>query len=170
MVLSYYIFRYQNRNMKIRCCISFLIISIIGYGQPASTGLLRQKAMTLRRFLELNHYQPLQWNDTTSGRLYDKWIDRLDDEKLFFTQGDISSLESFRNRLDDELKGTGWDFFNRSITIYKTRVQKADSIIQSILSKPIDLSKPDNFTCCFICNNIGRPDPALAALYQMAGT
>ena len=122
--------------------------------QQNSSERLRQKAITLRRFLELNHYKPLQWNDSTSARLYNKWLDRLDGEKLFFTRDDIAALEPFKTKLDEELMGkgpvtTGTDFFSRSVSLYKIRLQKTDSIIQVALAKPLDLSKIENFTWPF---------------------
>ena len=108
----------------------------------------RQKTIILRRFLEMNHYKPVQWNDSSSIMLYNKWLGKLDGEKLFFTQNDIAVLEPFKTKLDEELMGktVAMDFFNRSSALYKTRLQKTDSIIQSALAKPLDFSKPDNFT------------------------
>ena len=43
------------------------------------------------------------------------------------------------------MKGKGWAFFNESVSLYKMRLQKADSIIKSFLSKPVDCSKTENF-------------------------
>jgi carboxyl-terminal processing protease len=114
------------------------------HAQQVNTETLHQKTITLRRFLEQNHYQPLKWNDTSSALLFNKWMKELDDEKLFFTQNDISVLELYKTKLDDELLGKGWEFYNRSAALYKAGLQRADSIIKSLLSKPFDFSKPDN--------------------------
>jgi len=114
------------------------------HAQQVNTETLHQKTITLRRFLEQNHYQSLKWNDSSSALLFNKWMKELDDEKLFFTQNDISVLESYKTRLDDELLGKGWEFYNRSAALYKAGLQRADSIIKSLLSKPFDFSKPDN--------------------------
>jgi hypothetical protein len=35
---------------------------------------LRAKTLTLRRFLEQQHYKPVQWNDTSSAMLYNKFL------------------------------------------------------------------------------------------------
>jgi len=112
---------------------------------------LRQKTLVLRRFLEMNHYKPLQWNDSSSTMLYNKWLEKLDDEKIYFTQNDIAALEPFKTKLDEELMGktAATDFFNRSTALYKIRLQKTDSLIQSALAKPLDFSKPDNFAFPF---------------------
>ena len=142
--------------------VIFLLCSLQGFAQPNNNH--RQKAITLRRFLDQNHYQPLKWNDSASVLLYNKWMENLDDEKLFFTQQDINSLEPFKEKLDDELMGKSWDFFNRSANLYKAALQKTDSIIQAVLAKPLDFSKPDNIA--WPCSSYALNNAELAQRWQ----
>ena len=121
-----------------------LVFSLCAAAQQTNTDALRQKTITLRRFLEQNHYQPLHWNDTTSARLHQRWMDLLDDDKLIFSDRDITQLSQYRQKLDDELNGKEWNFFDKSIQLYKAGLLRADSAIKSIMSKPLDFSKPDN--------------------------
>jgi len=104
--------------MKRIVMLVLLFAAMNAFSQPA--GSLRGKVITLHRFLEQNHYSPLKWNDSTSALLYHKWIEKLDDDKLLFTQPEINALESFKNKLDDEILGKGWDFYNRSTAWYST--------------------------------------------------
>jgi len=122
----------------------FLLLFIPGivYAQPAAVNL-HHKAVTLKRFLDQNHYLPVQWNDSTSAILYNKWISKLDDEKIFFTQTEMAVLENYRTRLDDELLGNGWNFFNVSTSMYQVCLKRTDSILKGLLAKPFDLFKPD---------------------------
>ena len=123
----------------------FLLFSFsVVHAQQYSADTLRQRCVTLRRFLEQKHYQPLQWNDTTSALLYERWLQLLDKDKLLFTQADIAQLEPYKNKLGEELNGNGWAFFDKSIAIYRNRIQYVDSNILVLLSKPLDFSKPDN--------------------------
>jgi carboxyl-terminal processing protease len=110
---------------------------------------LRAKTLTLRRFLEQQHYKPVQWNDTSSAMLYNKWIKEIDEEKLFFTQKEMAVIESFKNKLDDELMGKEWNFFNQFVMAYKQRLQKTDSIIKTLTAKSFDFTKPDNIAWPF---------------------
>jgi carboxyl-terminal processing protease len=121
-----------------------IVLPYLTFAQIKPANAFQQKAMLLKRFMDKNHYQPLQWNDSSSIMLFDKWIKELDREKLFFTQKDITTLSTYKNNLDDEMLGKNWNFFDASITLYKKRILKADSIIQSYLSKPVDFSKSDN--------------------------
>lgn len=130
--------------------IPFLLLSsLVVIAKPCKAQGLQQKAMTLCRFLEINHYQPVQWNDSTSIRLYTRWMNILDDEKFFFCKTDIDQLQEYKTKLDDELLGkikpaAGTSFFDKSIGLYKMRLKQVDSISRAILQKPLDFSKPDN--------------------------
>jgi carboxyl-terminal processing protease len=131
--------------MKKICTLLLLLLPALLFSQTD----IRAKTLTLRRFLEQQHYKPVQWNDTSSAMLYDKWMKELDEEKLFFTQKEITVLETYKTKLDDELLGktpiaTGKDFFTQSTALYKMRLQKTDSIIKMLTAKPFDFSKPDN--------------------------
>ena len=130
--------------MKRLVAIILLLLPFGLFAQPKNTDSLRTKALLVKRFMEKNHYKPLVWNDTTSAMLYKKWMEDLDEEKLFFIQKDIIFLEAFKTKLDDEMNGNGWFFFKASINLLSIRIQKADSIVAAFLLQPVDFSKPDN--------------------------
>ncbi len=124
----------------------FIILPCISFSQQNKVDAFQQKAMLLRSFMDKNHYCPPKWNDTTASILYNKWVNELDKEKLFFTQSDINLLNKYKGKLADEMNGKGWDFFSVSSKIYRNRVQMVDSILTSYLSHSIDVSKLDNLT------------------------
>jgi len=134
------------------CCIVKFAIA----QQP---DILKQKAITLKRLLEEKHYQPLIWNDSASIRLYNKWLDLLDEEKLFFTTADIATLEPYKHKLDEEMNGGNWQFFNASTSLFRRRIARADSIIKVVLDKPIDLAV--NESLAFPFKTFAATDAAL---------
>ena len=135
--------------MKRICLLLLLFVSLDVYSQNPTTASLRNKVITLHRFLDQNHYLPLKWNDTSSAMLYSKWMEKLDDEKLFFTQNEIAVLETYKAKLDDELNGKGWEFYERSTALYKMVLKRTDSLLKVLLAKPFDFTKPDNVTWPF---------------------
>ncbi len=147
--------------MKKICTVLFVCML---HATVFSQNTFRNKAMMLRRFFEQQHYQPLVWNDSAAVLLYNKWMEELDEEKLFFTQQDIAVLEKFKTKLDDEMLGKGWDFFNVSVSLYKKQLQKTDSIIKLLTAKPFDFSKPDNITWPF--TGFAANDAALVQRWQ----
>ena len=139
--------------MKRTCLLLLIFASLHVHAQSAGSGgpagTLHSKVITLHRFLEQNHYLPVKWNDTSSAMLNTKWMDKLDDEKIFFTQNEINILESYTTKLDDEILGRGWDFYNRSTAIYQSCLKRTDSILKVLLAKPFDFTKPDNISWPF---------------------
>jgi len=131
--------------MKIIPCLLLFILPL--YVFPQKT--LREKALLLKRFLEQQHYQPVKWDDSAAVLLYNKWMNTLDHEKLFFIDADMAILEPFKTKLDDEMNGKEWGFFYKSLGLYKKRLLMLDSIINTLLSKPLDFSKPDNMVWPF---------------------
>lgn len=136
--------------MKGICQLLLLFTSLQVYAQQPGTPSLRNKVITLHRFLDQNHYLPVKWNDTSSAMLYNKWMEKLDDEKLFFTQNEITFLETYKTKLDDEILGKSWEFYDRSVTLYKSCLKRTDSLLKLLLAKPFDFSKPDNVSWPFI--------------------
>jgi len=123
--------------------IFFTLITFSVSAQKYDSGKLRQKCLLMRRFLELNHYRPIVWDDSASSLLFDKWIEVLDEDKKYFIKADIDELNTYRYKLADELMGKNWTFFDRSITLYKKRLLLADSIETAIYNKPLDFSKSE---------------------------
>ena len=147
--------------MKIYFQLLLDLFSLPGYAQPASsaaTTSLRNKVISLQRFLNQNHYQPVKWNDTSSAMLYNRWIGKLDDEKLFFTQNEIAVLETYKTKLDDEISSSSWEFYDRSIALYKNSLKRTDSLLNILLAKPFDFSKPDNVSWPFTTYASSVPD------------
>lgn len=129
----------------------WLIISTsVAVGQQNNTNALQQKTQVLRRFLEQQHYQPLQWNDSASMRLFNRWMSWLDADKLLFSQTEIKQLTTFSTRLDEELLGKEWNFFDKSTALYKLGLRRADSAVNSVLSAPLDFSAADEISWPFV--------------------
>jgi len=129
--------------MKLLLLQSMLVLCLFASAQQTSTEPLHQKTLVLRRFLEQNHYKPIQWNDAAATMLYNRWMKILDDDKIIFTKTEIAQLSPYSTTIDEELTGKGWGFFNKSLQLYKLGLTRADSNIKAILSKPLDFSKPD---------------------------
>lgn len=135
---------YQQILRSMRKILTLLLSCFVCISFAQQTDILKHKAFVLKRFLEKNHYQSLLWNDSVSIRLYNKWIDLLDNEKLYFTQADIAGLEPFKFTLDEEMNNEKWQFYRKSVTLYRNRLFFVDSIIKNILSKPLDFNIIDD--------------------------
>src|SRR6056300_1582791 len=62
------------------------------------------------------HLQPKEMNDELSAEVFDAYIESLDYNKLFFTQGEVNELAASRTLLDDAFFATNTQFFEASYT------------------------------------------------------
>jgi len=79
-------------------------------------------------------------DDGISPKLFDRFVDLLDPQKLYFLNGDITEFRNQRMELDDQLK-TGdvsfaYDVFNR----YKDRVAERVDYAQRLVDLPHDFT------------------------------
>lgn len=106
----------------------------------AQSGKFQSQAITLKRVIEREHYSPRPVNDAFSAKLFDEFFQRIDPYKLYFTADDEKQLLVFRQQLDDELNGRQWKFLDKLLPLYKERLKKADTLINAVLQKPLDLN------------------------------
>jgi len=91
---------------------------------------------TVMKTIENGHFSPKVLDDTFSARVFNKFINELDYDKLFFTQQDMDKLNGYKFKIDDELKSNSIEFFDSVDAIYIRRTQASEKFYQDILSKP----------------------------------
>lgn len=124
------------------CAILFFLCGV-AQAQPSK---IQQKAIILKRMIELNHYSPRPVDDSLSSEIFLKFIDDIDPRRQFFTADDFKQLSGYRYKLDDELNGKGWTFLDFASRVFKDRLKKADTLINTILQKPLDFNTDENIS------------------------
>jgi carboxyl-terminal processing protease len=131
-------------RIKYFCCtLLFFPISFLASAQFSG---VQQRAVILKRQVERNHYSPRAVNDSFSSEVFVKIIKELDPQQDIFTADDYNILASFRYQLDDELNGSAWKFLDVASALFKRRLQRADSLVSSILQKPLDFNSDEKIT------------------------
>ena len=59
------------------------------------------------RFLTRFHYKPTPLDDAMSEQIFDRYLNALDGDRLFFTQADIDTFAAQRDKLDDAIYEPG---------------------------------------------------------------
>jgi len=103
-----------------------LLVALIGVCAPAPVRAeadLDKVAVSVARLLEQGHYSRKKLDNVMSAALLGRYLDDLDPNKLFFTQGDVDEFSAkYRNALDDAILsgdlGPAREIFGR----YKERV------------------------------------------------
>ena len=114
---------------------SFLIAFTSGGQTPVST-----QVSLVKQLVESGHVQPRKIDDQFSSDLFDVFLESLDPSRIYFTQDDIKSLEKNRYSLDDEINNSTSIFFDAALRLYKTKLQNAQTVVNTICSKPFDFN------------------------------
>jgi len=129
----------------LRCILKsvFLTFSISTLAQqPAS---VQNEALQLKKLILQHHFDPKPVDDLFSAKVFDHVLNALDPEKLYFTQQDIAALSAFKDKIDDDLKGTSWNFLPAITERYKKSLLRSEEIITRHTKAPFDLSKKELF-------------------------
>jgi carboxyl-terminal processing protease len=123
--------------------ILFLFFALSVHGQSVRN--FKQEAYLLRNLLNAQHVSPKPMDDTFSSEVFDAVFDELDPDKIFFSDADIQWLEPFRNKIDDELKGSDWIFMNRLKERYQSCLERAERSVNSFATSPDTWKTQESF-------------------------
>ena len=112
----------------------------------AQSSSLSSKAIIVKRMIELKHLEPRPVDDSFSVSMFRSMLRTMDRRKLLITDAEYKSLLASNTKLDDELQGKGWAFFDLFESIYKRSLIRADSIVNKLLQKPFDFSVNESIT------------------------
>ena len=88
--------------------------------------------------LQQNHYQPLDFNDEFSAKVFDSFIESLDYNKRFFLASDIELLKQQRLLVDDQVRASEYTFFNLADSLYAVRLAESEKYFSAILALPFN--------------------------------
>ncbi|MCG9971842.1 carboxy terminal-processing peptidase [Christiangramia crocea] len=91
--------------------------------------------------LNQGHYEAKDINDNFSANVYEDYLESLDPSKRFLYAEDVEEFSSYKNQIDDQIKGKNIEFFNLTYSRLGKRMEEARSLYKDILSKPFDFSE-----------------------------
>ncbi|MCO6498809.1 MAG: carboxy terminal-processing peptidase [Vicingus serpentipes] len=121
-------------------CILFISCSISAQHEKTDYPTYAEQAFVITQLAEKHHIAPRKVDDEFSKKIYISIINNLDPYKLYFTQTDINKLNDFEDKIDDEIKSKSTLFLQQVITLYQKRLKYGDSLVNSILSHPLNFS------------------------------
>ena len=99
----------------------------------------------LTQSLEQGHYEGYRVDDMVSGRMYAKYIERLDYGKRYFLKSDIEAFEKYKYQLDDEINKVSFEFFDKTVDLVEKRQAEVEGFYVELLAKPFNFNKKENF-------------------------
>ena len=115
-----------------------------------------QSAMWATRFLTRFHYKRTPLDDTLSAELYDRYLEGLDGDKLFFLKSDIDRFAAWRTGLDDAIYDGDLEPAFDMFRTYIRRVGERTAHARGLLEKGFDFTVDESI-------ELEREDAAWAA-------
>jgi carboxyl-terminal processing protease len=118
----------------------FLAFNTMGKSNSTPPGKYEKILQIVGEYLKQGHFSPKDINDDFSKKVYNHYFEDLDQDKDIFLQQDLTSLDQFSTKIDDEIKGAPVQFFVEAGKVFNKRVEEVASVYKEILSKPFDFT------------------------------
>ena len=126
--------------------ITYIHSYAFGFNNPSKDKLLIE---IVSYVLNKGHYSPSQINDQFSEEVYKNFLEGVDSRHLFFIQNDIDFFDSFRFKIDDQIKASKIEFFDLSHQRYLQRLDQVKSFYPSLLDISFDFSVDEKINLDF---------------------
>ena len=149
--------------------LSFILLSGFVFGitlkneDPNKDKLLLE---IISYVLDRGHYDPKEINDAFSENVYVNYLDNLDGQRRFFLNADIRSFESYRYKVDDELKNAQINFFNLTYNKLTERMKQVEGFYKELLEKPFDFNKKEEINLDYENTSYAKSIPELKMIWR----
>jgi len=120
--------------------VIFLLIILTGIHQATIAQTDKQpckQATSLLTMMQNFHYKPLELSDTVVDEIFTDFYRNLDPENIFFLNTDIESFSSGKPNFSGKITDAQVCQYVENVTlVYRSRLEKAETIATSILQKP----------------------------------
>lgn len=96
------------------------------------------------KIISINHYRQHPLDNKISSQIFDDFFKFMDPGKIYFTNEDIKSLESYRYALDEELNNGNPEFSLKVYNLYLSRLALYRQYAEEQLSKGFDFTADES--------------------------
>jgi carboxyl-terminal processing protease len=138
--------KFNLRSTGLALVVVFLLTSIAPVNAPEDIQNRESLLMeVVLNNLHYYHYTKVDINDAFSERVFDTYIDRLDNTKQFFIREDIDHFSTYRLMIDDYAKENSFTFFDTIHEIRTKRINQIRGFYKEILNEPFDFKAEESF-------------------------
>ena len=94
--------------------------------------------------IQSSHFSPKPLNDSLSKHVFYLFLDKIDEDKHFFTENDISNFKKDEFLIDDHIKDKNCLFLTKYNTTLKSRIQDSRDVLESLRDINFDYSGIDS--------------------------
>lgn len=93
--------------------------------------------------IRMGHMAPKPIDDEFSKYLFKNYLERIDGGKRYLTQADMNTLKKYEVLLDDQVNAYTFEFFDLSLPMLESGIQKSRTFFQEVIDAPMDFSRAD---------------------------
>lgn len=131
-----------------RAFISLSLMLLVFYSQAFTWNdttdirpkpIFGKEARVVASLLDNNHYRKIKLNDSLSSVVLDQYIQKLDNNKTYFTKADIASFEKYRYILDDLTRSENVDPAFEIYQVFKKRFdERMRYVLDTLVHRDFD--------------------------------
>lgn len=131
------------KNRKLFFLIPVAAIALVSYTYTVQNEKELAIDQIIIQSLNNAHYSPKSVNNDFSEKVFKLYVERLDYNKKFLLQSDVSDLKKYERSIDEDINEGKFGFFEKSLDLITKRVDEAQVYYKEILDKPFDFSKQE---------------------------
>jgi len=123
-------------------CFTFACASVreVPLDELQPTRAQRQSTLIILKVINEYHYKKHLLDDEMSRAILSRYLEVLDPNKSFFTQGDIDRFNVIGDRLDDDLKDARLDSAFSIFRVYRQRIDERIEYALKLLDRDYDFT------------------------------
>lgn len=94
----------------------------------------------LKFALTKGHYQPKDFNDALSEKIYNDFIKNFDPRKRYFMQSDLDEFSKYKFAIDDQINNEDLTFFRLVNSRFEKRLKEVNGFYKELLKSPFDFN------------------------------
>lgn len=100
----------------------------------------------LKFALTKGHYQPKDFNDALSEKIYNDFIKNLDPRKRYFMQSDLDEFSKYKLAIDDQINNEDLTFFRLVNNRFEQRLKEVNGFYKELLKSPFDFNNDESIS------------------------
>lgn len=127
-----------------RITFFFLVFSLFAKAQDSIT--FCQTLHNSHQLIQYYHIKPKPINDTLSQWVFNRFLNNLNPEYMYFTNGEVNKLAQHKNQLDDYIISAECSFITEFQNSYVNALERLLRIVRAIQPESLDFSGKDSIT------------------------
>ena len=127
------------------CSASATTSSVVAQEELAPVARHEKIGQLVTEFIQKSHYRQVSVDDDLSSKVLDRYIEALDNNRMYLLASDVAAFEKYRYSLDDMVRSEPLDPVFEMFEVYRTRVRQRLEFALSMLATEPDFTLDEEY-------------------------